>query len=270
MLSRQNSRIKYLRRLGSRRFREKEGKFLIEGVRFVEEALNSAWPVEMLVYCRRITETRRGEALLEKASFQGVPLVEVDESLFGELAGTTTPQGALAVVKKGKVSLEDLQAGGEPALLVIVDGVQDPGNLGTIVRSAGAAGAGGVILLKGTADIFNAKALRATMGAIFYVPVVQDVTSVEAMTYLKQLGIKAVAGDPRGDKLIYDCDLTVPCALVLGSEAAGAGEPVLRMVAERVRIPMPGRAESLNVAVSSAVLLFEAVRQRCFKERGQA
>lgn len=267
MLGKQNPRIKYLRRLSSRRFRDQEGKFLVEGVRFVEEALNSAWPVEMLVYSQKTFETTRGKTLLEIAASRGVSLIEVEEALFGELAGTDTPQGVLAMVRQRGSMLENLETADKPALLVLVDGVQDPGNLGTIVRSADAAGAGGVILIKGTADIYNPKALRATMGSIFHVPVVQGVTADEVMSYLGRREIKTVVGDPRGEKIVYESNLTVPCALVAGGEAGGAGEAVLARASERVRIPMPGRAESMNVAISAAILLYEAVRQRGKRER---
>lgn len=262
MVSRQNPRVKCLRRLGSRRFREQERKFLVEGVRFVEEALSSTWPVELMAYCPGIAESRRGEVLLENAASRGISLLEVEEALFRELAGTDTPQGVLAVVGQCETTLEDLQPAAEPALLVLVDGVRDPGNLGTIVRSADAAGVGGVILLKGTADIYNPKALRATMGSIFHVPVVDGVDAGELMHYLSSRGIKTVAGDPHGEKVIYGSDLAVSCALVVGNEAGGAGEAVMEMVSERVRIPMPGRAESLNVAVAAAILIYEALRQR--------
>lgn len=261
-MSKQNPRLKYLRRLAGRRFREREGKFFAEGVRFVEEALLSDWPVEMVVYCPRVTETTRGRSLLEGAAAGGAGLVEVDEPLFRELAGTEHPQGVLAVVRQRQVRPEDLPPTGRPALLVVVDGVQDPGNLGTIVRSADAAGAGGVFLLKGTADVFNPKALRASMGSIFHVPVAQGLSSDEVRSFLASRGIKAVAGDPRGEKAVFQSDLTVPCALVLGSEAAGVRDGPLSAAAERVRIPMPGRSESLNVAISAAILLYEAVRQR--------
>jgi len=263
LLSRYNPRIKYLRRLGIRRFRDREKRFVAEGIRFVEEALDSAWSVEVLVYCSKVLENPRGKDLLKKAASRNIGLIEIEEALFDELAGTDTPQGVLAIVGQCRVSLEDLQITDRPALLVVVDGVQDPGNLGTIVRSADAAGAGGVILLKGTADIYNPKACRATMGSIFHVPVLQGLSTDEALHYLTRYGIKTVAGDPRGEKILYEIDLTVPCALVVGSEGEGVGADMLERVDERVRIPMPGRAESLNAAVSTAILLYEALRQRC-------
>jgi len=262
LLSRQNPRIKYLRRLTNRRFREMEGKFMAEGVRFVEEALASSFTVEMLVYCRNTGLNSRGRALLEAASFNDIPVLEVEEAFFKELAETVTPQGILAVVKWRRLKLEDLRAGVKPWLLVLVDGVLDPGNMGTIVRSSDAAGADGVILLKGTADIFNPKALRATMGSIFHIPVIQNSSFEEVELFIKRHGIKLVAGMPRGEKAIFESNLTESCALVVGSEPRGPGETVMSGVFERVHIPMPGRAESLNVAISTAIMLYEAVRQR--------
>lgn len=263
MLSKQNPRVKYLRRLGDRRFREREEKFFAEGVRFVEEALSSPWPVETVVYWPKITESPRGQNILETAARRGAGLIELEEALFRELAGTDNPQGILAVVKCPPLSLAQIQVR-EPALLVLVDGVQDPGNLGAIVRSADAAGAGGVFLLKGTTDIYKPKALRATMGSIFHVPVIQNLEPDDIVTYLNNKSIKLVTGDPRGEKEAYRCDLTVPCALLVGSEAEGVRAGVLKILSELVRIPMPGRAESLNVAVSASILLYEALRQRQF------
>ncbi|OPX86680.1 MAG: 23S rRNA (uridine(2479)-2'-O)-methyltransferase [Pelotomaculum sp. PtaB.Bin104] len=264
MLSKQNPRIKLLRRLTTRRYREKEGKFLVEGVRFVEEALKSSFLVDMLVYCSEYTNTARGQALLETAAANGTPVLEVDKELFLELAATQTPQGLLAVVQWRPYTLATLREVSQQALLVVVDAVLDPGNLGTIVRAADASGAGAVILLPGTVDILNPKALRASMGSIFHIPVLRDCTAGEVNAFFKQQGIKLIAGVPRGGKPIYESDLTVPCAIIAGSEPRGPGEAILSGVVEKVCIPMPGLAESLNVAVSAAIMLYEAVRQRSF------
>lgn len=262
LLSRYNPRIKYIRRLGIRRFRDREKRFVAEGVRFVEEALASAWPVEAVVYCGRVIKSPRGEELLKKADSMNIVVIEIDEALFDELAGTEAPQGVLAVVKQGTVALDDLHPGTAPALLVVVDGVQDPGNLGAIVRSADAAGAGGVILLRGTADIYNPKACRATMGSIFHVPVIQGLAAQEVLAYLARQAIVTIAGDPHGEKVLAGVDLTRPCALIVGGESGGIGAALLDRVDEKARIPMPGRAESLNAAVAASILLYEALRQR--------
>jgi TrmH family RNA methyltransferase len=262
LVSIHNSRIKYLRRLANHRFRDKEKKFLVEGTRFVEEALNSTWLVEMLVYSKKTMGNKRLESLFKTAADRKVTLIEVEEQDFSELAQTSTPQGIIAVALQRGQSLADLETKDGPALLVLVDGVQDPGNLGAIVRSADAAGAGGVLLLKGTADIYNPKALRATMGSIFHVPVIQGISVQDVLSYLKQRGIKTVAGDPRGSKVLYEIDLKAACALVVGSEAGGFGSFLRENVDELVRIPMPGRAESLNVSISASIMLYEALRQR--------
>ena len=262
MLSKNNPRVKYVRRLANHRFRDREKRFLVEGIRFVEEAIRSAWPVEMLVYSREIMENPRAEQLLKTAAVSNVNLLEVEVNDFGALAETATPQGLIAVVAQRGQQLEDLETKDGTALLVLVDGVQDPGNLGTIVRSADAAGAGGVILLEGTADIYNPKALRATMGSIFHLPVIQGVSAQEVLSYLKQRGIKTVAGDPHSSRVLFEIDLKVPCALVAGSEAGGVNKSLKEKVDETARIPMPGRAESLNVAISASIMLYEAIRQR--------
>lgn len=264
MLSKNNPRVKYLRRLTNRRFRELEGKFLAEGIRFVEEALESAFPLETLVYCPNARENDRGRVLLETASAKGIPTMEVDAAFFKELADTVTPQGVLAVLKHRWYNLNDLPVPEKPWLLVLVDGVLDPGNLGGIVRSADAAGADGLILLKGTADIFNPKALRATMGSIFHIPVIPNSSLEEVKSFFERHNIKLIAGVPRGGKPVFEKNLTGSCALLVGSEPRGPGEAVMSEVSEFVHIPMPGRAESLNVAVSTAILLYEAVRQRGF------
>lgn len=261
MVSIHNPRIKYVRRLANHRFREKEKKFLVEGIRFVEEILDSAWPVEMLVCNRGIMEDPRAKKIITTVAARNAVFIEVTDDLFAELADTSTPQGIIAVAAQRDYSLEGLKIN-DSALLVLVDGVQDPGNLGAIVRSADAAGAGGVVLLKGSADIYNPKALRATMGSIFHLPIIQGVAADEIIPYLTRRGIKIVAGDPRAGRVLFEVDLKAPCALAVGSEASGVGALLRESVDELARIPMPGRAESLNVAISVSIMLYEALRQR--------
>lgn len=263
MVSLHNPRIKYIRRLANHRFRDKEKKFLVEGIRFVEEILASGWPVEMLVYSKKINDNPRVKNILETAAARRVSMFEVEDDIFGELAETSTPQGIIAVATQRRYTPDDLTISeGDTALLVLVDGVQDPGNLGAIVRSADAAGAGGVVLLKGTADIYNPKALRATMGSIFHLPVIQGAAADDVIPYLSRRGIKIVAGDPRASRVLFEVDFKVPCAIAVGGEAGGIGDLIKESVDELARIPMPGRAESLNVAISAGIMLYEALRQR--------
>jgi len=264
LLSKSNPRVKLIRRLNRRRTREQEGKFLVEGIRLLEEALRENWPLRQVIYTAELTANPRGAGLLEALAQQGVPAEPVDEELFAELAETETPQGIIAVAAMAGRPISDLQLilNGEPDLLVLVDGVRDPGNLGTIIRCADAYGAGGVLLLKGTVDPYNPKTIRATMGAIFRVPLLSVENSEHLAEAWKAGGWKLVAGDPAADKLIHHCDLTGRVILAVGGEADGFSGNLGSFLDETVRIPMPGRAESLNAGVAAGIMLYEAVRQR--------
>ncbi|HHW42435.1 MAG TPA: RNA methyltransferase [Desulfotomaculum sp.] len=253
-----NNLIKYVRRLSRRRQREKEGRFLLEGVRLVQEALSSGWPVEVLLYTGGVEE--RAAGLLEQVRQKGIRTVAVAEKLLMELTDTVNPQGVLAVVKRPGYTLGELFQDA-PTLLVLVEGVADPGNLGTIIRSADAAGAGGVVLLPGTVDLYNPKTIRSTMGSLFHLPVV-PAGEEELLAFLHSSGIQVVAGVPRGGTPLWTVDLTRPSALLVGSEAAGISSYWWDRAAHLAIIPMPGRAESLNVAAAASIMLYEAVRQR--------
>lgn len=258
--SRSNPVIKSLRRLLSdRRRREKEGCFLVEGVHLVEEALSSGWPVRLILHTP-VAAVRAG-FLLQKAKEQGIPLLAVEEGLMAELAETVTPQGIMALVEMSRYNLQSLLESA-PSLLVLVDGVQDPGNLGTIVRSAAAAGAQGVVLLPGTVDLYNPKTIRATMGSLFHLQVVAVEERAEALWCIKGAGFLLVAGVPAGGKPLYELDLTGPVALAVGNEARGLSPELLACSDFLATIPMPGRAESLNVAAAASIMLYEVVRQR--------
>jgi len=234
---------------------------LVEGLRFVEEALSSGWPVELVAFAEKASGSPRGKSLLQTAAAASLPTVEVDGKLLAELADTKTPQGVVAVVRQKQTSFSEFLTPGKVPLLLLADGVQDPGNLGAIIRTADAAGAGGVLLLKGTVDLYNPKTLRSTMGSVFHIPVIQGMEPEAAAELLAGAGIQLFAGQPRAVKTLYEVNMKEPCAFLLGSEGKGPGGRIAAL-AENVNIPMPGRAESLNVAAAGAVLLYEALRQR--------
>lgn len=260
--SAQNPKIKTIRKLSQRNYRQKERKFLVEGVRLVEEALHSNWRVETFVHTAQAAESRRGADLLASAGNKGAEVLQVTDSIMAELADTETPQGVLAVLWQPDYTLADVLPPGQPPLVLIADGVQDPGNLGTIIRSADAAGASGVVLLKGTVDLYNPKTLRSTMGSLFHLPVVTAEDAAEALRYLTSVGLTLIVGDPAGGRPIFDVNLKVPVGIVVGNEGAGPRPEVYDYKNQKVTIPMPGRAESLNVAMATSILLYEAVRQR--------
>lgn len=264
LVSRQNLRIKYVRRLHQKKFRDSEGKFLIEGIRFLEEAINANWPLEVVFYELSLESGGRGRRLLENLSQSGAALIAVDKALFSEIADTESPQGILAVAKKPlELDFNPVEwSKAQRDLLVLLDGVQDPGNLGTIIRSADAVGADCVFILKGTVDPYNTKTLRSTMGSIFHIPIINVDDRRGFLNGLLAGGWKLVVGDPAAQKLLCHADLTRNTVLVIGSEAGGVSADLHKDAGSLVKIPMPGRAESLNAGVAAGIMLYETVRQR--------
>jgi len=249
--------VRRLRQLHQRRRREATGRFLADGVRLVEEALRAGAPVEQLL-ATPDPQNPRLSALLGAARDRGIPVVDVAPHVLAAISEVETPQGVVAVVRRQALPLEPL-LGRRELLLLVVDRVQDPGNLGTMIRTADAAGAWGVVLLPGTVDPYNPKAVRATMGSLFHLPVVE--WSVERLQALLRRGVRLLATDPAGPVDFREADYRRPLAIAVGHEAEGVSAAVRRAAAAVVRIPILGRAESLNAAVAAALVLYEAGRQ---------
>jgi TrmH family RNA methyltransferase len=257
--SRRNSKIQWVRSLQSRsRTRRQEGAFVVEGVRLCEEALASDWEALLVLYTQDLDS--RAQAVVEGFAAQGAPIEQVSFKVMQAASDTQTPQGVLAALKIQPLPLP-------PSLdfALIADEVRDPGNLGTILRTSAAAGAGAVCLPAGTVDVYSPKVVRAGMGAHFRLPILagewQEIRAAldgaapepGLQVYLAQAG----AGQP-----YTQADFRRPLALVIGGEAWGAGGEARDLADKRIHIPMPGKVESLNAAVAAAVLLFEVVRQR--------
>ncbi|HEX5724921.1 MAG TPA: RNA methyltransferase [Longimicrobiaceae bacterium] len=252
MLTRREERL--LRSLHERRHREAEGLFLAEGVRAVEDLLASPLAVRVAAAASSLADTPRGRALRQAVERAGVPLREVDERELRALAGTETPQGIVAAAEIPRHRLDALAGAPAPAAVLVLDAVQDPGNLGTLARTAEALGAAGLVALPGTVDPWNPKAVRAAMGATFRLPVVAAGWD-EAAPWLAEHGyavVAAVAGAP---------PLPRPppprAALVLGNEGAGVSPETRAHAKLEAGVPLRGRAESLNVAAAGAILLHE-------------
>ncbi|MFZ5642350.1 MAG: TrmH family RNA methyltransferase [Bacillota bacterium] len=266
--SMQNPLIKYLMKLKRRKFRESEGRFVIEGIRFVEEAIKSGWPVENLIFTPGLSESGRGDDLASASQSLGINRIIVNDKLMRELASTETPQGVLALCRMREWGMEDIfkdrphTGFGHNKLVVVVDGVSDPGNLGTIIRSADAFGSHGALLTTGTVDLYNSKSLRATMGSVFHLPVVNNADPATLYDRLAEKGIALLVGVPEGGVPINRLNLKPPLALVVGSEADGPSRELFSYPHEKATIPMPGQSESLNAAVAASVMLYEAFRQR--------
>jgi RNA methyltransferase, TrmH family len=252
------SLVTLVRSLKLKRGRERRGLALAEGVRLVEEVLEARVPVKGAVYSPALEATPRGRALKTALESQGVPLGEVAEKALNDLADTEHPQGIVAVVEPRAWKLEDLSLHPQ-SLVLVLDGVQDPGNVGALLRTAHALGASGAVALKGTADPTNPKVLRSSMGAIFHFPVVaaDDATF---LAWVKQRGLELLVAEAAGTP-IPGTRRPGPIALVMGNEGAGIRPAVAKAAAGRVAIPMPGGAESLNVAVAAGILLWEMLRE---------
>jgi len=254
-LTRREERL--LRALAERKHREAEGLFVAEGVRAVEDLAASPLALRFAAASSSLGDTPRGAALLHALERRGTPVRTVDDRALAALAGTEHPQGVLAVAAIPRGGLGALRLDAEPAAVLVLDAVQDPGNFGTLVRTAEALGAAGVIALPGTVDPWNAKSVRAAMGASFRLPVAAAGWG-EAAPWLADQGVTIVAAVVGADPLPSPPPRRA--ALVLGNEGAGVGEETLARAAVRAGIPLRGRAESLNVAAAGAILLHELLR----------
>jgi TrmH family RNA methyltransferase len=261
-LTYRHQRVQRLRRLvGRRGARADEGRFVIEGANLLEEALKAHAAIEA-VYLDAGWSSERLSALVAQCYEQGARVFELEAGVLARVAGTVTPQPVIAVVSTPVCTLADVRAA-HPRLLVVCVDVRDPGNAGTVVRSAWAAGADAVVCCEGTVDLWNPKAVRSSAGAVLHVPVVPAGPALAVLGELGEWGMTRL-GTAAEDGTDYAVtDLTRPTALVLGNEATGLALAELRPYLDGVvSIPMAAGAESLNVGMVAAVLCFEAARQR--------
>ena len=242
---------------------------MVEGANVLEAALDGDADIEAL-FAAPEAEVEC-PALLDRAARRGILVHRLDAGVLERVAGTVTPQPVLAVARRRAPALADVVAGGggpgaEPRLLVVGVDVRDPGNGGTLIRSAESAGAHGVIFCHGSVDVTNPKTVRASAGALFHVPVVEGCDPEEVLGVLGEVGLMRVAAVAHDGERPDRVDLCRPVALVLGNEAQGLPPAVLEGVDTRVTIPMPGRSESLNLGMAASILLYEARRQRAALE----
>lgn len=253
--SSRNPKIQLVRALLNRRAeREETGRFVIEGVRLCEEALNANWLPEQVFVSPVLSS--RGVNLVQRFIAQNVPVEEVDQRVLDQFSDTQTSQGILAIVPQ---MIRPIPAGWD--FLLVLDGLRDPGNLGTILRTAAAAGVQGALLTPGTADPFAPKVVRAGMGAHFRLPIrFSDWEGIRSLA--AQRGARIWLADVNRGEVCWRADLRGPLALVIGSEAEGAQPEAYAVADGLVHIPMPGASESLNAAVAASILIFEVIRQR--------
>ncbi|HSM87373.1 MAG TPA: RNA methyltransferase [Candidatus Limnocylindrales bacterium] len=257
--SRQNALVKDLRKAFTQSEATAEGAIAIEGIRIIEEAIRSGLRFQAIFF----SESGKNHAvrLLPQISSHTEALLLPDE-IFASAVSTESPQGVAALVRLKPARLDDLLQGlGEDSLLVAAGGIQDPGNLGTIIRSAEAFSARGVLLGEKTVSHFNPKVVRASAGSLFREPLIR-VKLGETIELLKQHGVRVVATSSHKGKPLYEADFTGPVLIVIGSEGAGLPPAVLAEADELVTIPHSARVESLNAGVAASLVMYEAARQR--------
>lgn len=250
--SSQNSKIKLVRALlGRAKERREANAFIVEGVRLVEEAVNSNWAIKFALYDETLSD--RGKSQVERLKSRDVDVEMVSDSLMKSLSDTGTPQGILAVLELASLPISSLLN-----FVLIPDQIRDPGNLGTLLRSAAATGVQAVLLPPETTDAFAPKVVRSGMGAHFRLPIhSMSWDEIKAQTHDLHIYLAEMDGKP-----CWETDLRQPLALIVGGEAEGASDEARKLVTRNISIPMLGNVESLNAGVAGSVLMFEVVRQR--------
>ena len=259
-----NPKVKALRSLRLRKYRQREGLFLVEGLRIVEEALSCAAPLETLVYAPELLTTERAAALVTRVSPDRRLVLSGD--VFRTLSDRDEPQGIAAVIRIGDRSLAAIPPT-DNLLAIVACQLQDPGNLGSIIRTADATAASGVIVLEPSVDVYDPRAVRATMGSLFALPVVRlsdeaDLNRWFATLRAGGLALQVVASSAHGSQDLFDINCRRPLVLLIGSERHGLPASIREEADLFARLPMAGRATSLNVSAATAAMVYEVIRQR--------
>lgn len=256
-----NERVKQWAELKTPKGRKAQDRYLVEGVRSVEEALASSAPIEVVLIDEDQLESGKLDLIVNGCASMEIELIAVHSMIIEKIADTKTPQGALAIVKPYQHEFSGVLQKQTAGLYVMLDRISDPGNLGTLIRTADAVGASGVIVSKGSADLYNPKVVRATMGSLFHLPIFQG-DLIPYLSELRQANIRILGTAAYAHREIFQVDLSGGIAFIIGSEAHGLDAELESFVDEMAGLPMPGRAESLNAAIAGSIMLYEAVRQR--------
>jgi len=259
-----NPVVKRVRLLADRKHRRRAGAFVVEGTQLVWQAVEAGADVEILLVAPgllgRSAAARRLTAMIAGQEERGVRVARLSDEVFTRISGREGPSGLAAIVRRRLAGLAGLAAG-PAAVFVALHSIGNPGNLGTIIRTANAAGAAGVVLVGQTTDPFDPAAVKASMGALFTLPVAHAATPAEFFGWAAATGVTVVTTSARAGQIFWDASYPRPLALLLGAEGAGLPSEVLARGDRQVQIPMSGTAESLNLAVAAGLLLYEVNRQ---------
>lgn len=256
--SKDNEIIKHVKKLKEKKYREEYNEFIVEGTKMIQEAIDEKVNIKQIIIC---DDCKNQGAIPNDLMYEIAKMncIYVSEKVFNTITDVVNPQGIMAIVEKPINSENKIDF--EASNFLILDNIQDPGNMGTILRTADSLNLKQIIISKGSSDIYNLKVVRSTMGAIFRVKVIETEDLVKTIKELKKHKIKIYATDLNTDKSIYAVDYN-KSAIVIGNEANGVSENVLKEATERIKIPMIGKTESLNAAVATSIIMYEAYRSQ--------
>ena len=252
--------LKEYRKMAQRKFRTQQGKMILEGVQLVKEALLAGVELESLLYTPQFAARPSAKELL--AGVGKARVFPVDPATFASIAETETPQGIAAMARIPEQRTDIFFQ--EKGFFLLLDRIQDPGNLGTIIRTAAAAGVSGIILLQGTTDPYSPKVLRSSMGGVFYVPIVHENDLPDWFEKIKRQGVQLIAADPKGTMPYYNIDFRKSTAVIIGNESGGVGKMLLEKAKTKAYIPLQGKFNILNAAIAAAAFILENQRQKEF------
>ncbi len=258
--SKDNELIKHIRKLKEKKYRDESNEYVVEGVKLVEEAVKENAKIKQIIVCEDTTRTYEipTHIMLEIAKYE---CISVSDKIFNIITQVTNPQGIMAIIEK---NAQDAQIDYTQDIIVVLDDVQDPGNLGTILRTVDSIGLNQIIVSKGTADAFNSKVVRSTMGAIFRIKIIEVENLAQAIKEMRKHHFKLMVTSLQTKNSIYDIDFNKKI-IVIGNEANGVSKEIQDMADEKAKIPMLGRTESLNASVAAGVVMYEYVRQKLSK-----
>ncbi len=258
--SKDNEFVKHIKKLKDKKYRDQSNEYVIEGIKLVEEAINENAKIKQIVICEECTKTQEisKKLMYEIASFD---CIYVTENVFNSITEVKNPQGILVVIER-KNSENEINYNED--IIVALDGIQDPGNLGTILRTVDSIGLKQILVSKETADVYNPKVVRSTMGAIFRVKVIECDNLEKTLKEIKKYKYEIVVTSLQTNESIYDIKYNKKI-IVIGNEANGVSKEIQEMADKKVKIPMLGKTESLNASVATGIVLYEYVRQKINK-----
>ncbi|NLN48320.1 MAG: RNA methyltransferase [Clostridiales bacterium] len=257
--SNKNKYFKHVKSLLVKKYRDLTNQYLIEGTKIIKEAMSYNAKIHMLLFSSEQSDNKEISDIVEMMDYNKVSVYQVDKSIFKEISDTDTPQGIIGVLEKPLYEVKDIY---DKDFLreIVLDEVSDPGNLGTIIRTADACNYDLVLLSKGCVDLYNGKSLRATMGSLFHLPILVNANVKQIINELKNRSIAVYGANAHKGDALYDIRFDNRTAIVIGNESTGLSNDSLESIESMIRIPMPGKAESLNASVAASIIMYESIR----------